>query len=222
MVARSQNLSNSLYQYMIDHSVRETELLRELRQETSRLAVGDWQSAPEQSQFIALLIELTGAREILEIGTFTGYTTLWMALALPTDGRITTIEPATDFADIAQRYWKKAGQGDKIDLRLKNGIDGLDDLVREQREATFDLVYIDADKPNYPAYYETCHELLKTGGVILIDNVFRYGRVAEPADRKRSTRIMRKLNQMVFRDSRVHMCIIPIGDGLTIARKIQT
>lgn len=219
MVARSQNLSNSLYHYMIDHSVRETEILKHLRQETSKLAEGDWQSSPEQSQFIALLIELTGASEILEIGTFTGYTTLWMALALPSGGRITTIEPAAEFADIARRYWTKAEQVDKIDLIMKTGIDGLDDLIRERRQDTFDLAYIDADKPNYPVYYETCHQLLKTGGVILIDNVFRYGRVAEPADRKRSTRIMRKLNQLVFNDSRVHMSIVPIGDGLTIARK---
>ena len=221
MVGRSLNLTDKLYQYMLDHSLREPQILQELREETGKLLEADWQTSPEQTQLITLIAQISGAVRVLEIGTFTGYTTLWMALSLSEGGHIVTIEPSEQFAGIARSFWEKAGVADRIDLRLSNGVEGLKSLLEESRQGTFDLAYIDADKPNYPAYYEDCHSLVRVGGLILIDNVFRYGRVVEAPDRKRSTRIMRELNRHIYEDDRVQISMVPIGDGLTIARKIK-
>jgi len=205
---------------MLSVSQRESELLQRLRDETSRMVGAQMQIAPEQGQFMALLAKLTGARRALEIGTYSGYSALVVAAALPEDGELITIDTSTEAPAVGRRYWDEAGLGDRIDFRQGFGADVLAELIDEGQQGTFDFVFIDADKTGYENYYELCLYLLRPGGLMLLDNVFWDGRVAEPNNQEEDTCAIRALNAKVHADPRVDMSLVPIGDGLTLVRKL--
>jgi len=198
--------------------VREHPLLRDLREETSRLPQARMQIGPEQGQFMALLAHLIGARRYLEVGVFTGYSSLAMALALPPDGRIVACDVSEEYTAVARRYWKAAGVAGKIDLRIAPALETLRQL-REQHVAPFDMAFIDADKANVKAYYEACLELIRPNGLVLVDNVLWDGAVADPADDDADTVALRDVTQRAARDERVETVLVAICDGLLIARK---
>ena len=212
------NLDDTLYHYLQDVSLREHPVLVELRAVTHKLPNAGMQISPEQGQFMALLINLIGARKTLEIGVFTGYSALAVALALPHDGCIVACDVSQEFTDIGRIYWTKAGVADKIDLRLAPAVDTLDGLIAEGQSGRFDFAFIDADKTNYDAYYERCLTLLRQGGLIAIDNVLWGGSVARPAEND-DTAAIQALNRKLQGDARVDLSMLPIGDGLTLARK---
>jgi caffeoyl-CoA O-methyltransferase len=220
MSNRSIGLNHELYQYLVDNSVREPEILMKLRQATAQHPLANMQISPEQGQFMGLLVQLIGAKKCLEIGVFTGYSALVVALNLPADGKIVACDVSEEFTAIGQPYWQQAGVRDKIDLRIAPALETLDKLLANGEAETFDFAFIDADKNNYTAYYEKCLELVRSGGVILVDNVLWDGRVADPSmqDDKR-TQSIAALNRHIYEDERVDISLIPIGDGLTIARK---
>lgn len=197
----------------------EPELLAQLRQETAQHPMGRMQIAPEQGQLMALLVQLMGAKRTLEIGVFTGYSALAVALALPADGCLIACDTSEECTAIARRYWQKAGVAHKIDLRLAPALETLDRLLAEGQANRFDFAFIDADKSNYDAYYERSLQLVRVGGLIAIDNVLWYGRVADPDIQDRRTTRLRELNRKLHRDPRVAISLIPIGDGLTLALK---
>ncbi len=182
MSTRTIGIDNQLYDYLLSTSLREVEILVKLRQETANLPQGRMQISPEQGQFMALLVQLIGAKKTLEVGVFTGYSSLAVALALPADGKIIAADVSEQFTAIARRYWQAAGVADKIDLRLAPGVETLDALLATGQAETFDFAFIDADKENYDAYYERSLQLVRPGGLIAIDNVLWSGRVADPAD----------------------------------------
>ena len=219
MSNRSIMLTDSLYEYMNDVSLREPPLLLALREETSELTQRSMQISPEQGQFMALLVRLTGARRCLEVGVFTGYSSLATALALPEDGRIVACDVSEEWTAVARRYWQRAGVDHKIDLRLAPATETLDALVAEGRGGTFDFAFIDADKTNYLAYYERTLALLRTGGLVLIDNTLWSGKVADPEVADADTVALRHFNEVLHRDERVDLSLLPVGDGLTLARK---
>ena len=212
-------MTDDLQDYLLRVSLREDPLLAELREETATLPASVMQIAPEQGQFMAFLVKLLGARELLEVGTFTGYSTLVMALALPDDGRIQACDVSADFTAVARRYWEKAGVGHKISLKLAPAVETLDALLAEGAAGRFDLVFIDADKENYDAYYERSLELVRRGGVILIDNVLWSGAVIEESKTDADTRAIRALNEKLKSDDRVFLSLMPVADGLTLALK---
>ncbi|WP_374383247.1 O-methyltransferase [Dongia sp.] len=211
-------ITRRLYDYILDVGFRDDPLLAALRAETAKLPNAMMQIAPEQGQFMALLAQLTGARCALEIGTFTGYSSLSVARALPADGKLICCDISKEYTDVARRYWAKAGIADKIDLRLGPALETLADLSRSSA-GTFDLAFIDADKTNYPKYYEAVLNLLRPGGAVLIDNVLWGGDVADPKAKDEETTVLRDLNLRIAADERVDHCLLPIADGLTIARK---
>ncbi|MGH7054829.1 MAG: O-methyltransferase [Stellaceae bacterium] len=219
MTRRSPTLSDALYDYMLQVSLREPPAFARLRAETAALPQGNMQSPPEQAQFIGFLAELIGARRCLELGTFTGYTALWIAAALPEDGRLICADINAETGATARRAWQDAGLAERIELRLGPAADTLAALAREYPPGSFDLVYIDADKTDQDRYYEAALPLTRAGGLILIDNVFWSGRVADPAYHNPSTRAIRRLNEMLHDDKRISLSLLPIGDGLTLARK---
>jgi caffeoyl-CoA O-methyltransferase len=212
-------LPEELHAYLLDVGVREPDLLRQLREETAAMPEHDMQIAPEQGALMALLVELTGARRCLEVGTFTGYSSLSVALALPADGRLVCCDLSREWTDIARRYWVQAGVADKIELRLGPALDTLDAMVIEGLAETFDFAFLDADKDNYPAYADRILTLLRRGGLMAIDNVFWGGEVAQPEVDNASVRGIRELNRMLASDERVSLSMVPIADGLTLARK---
>ena len=213
------NLTPELYEYLKSVSLREPDVLVRLRKETSRHPRAAMQISPEQGQFMSLLVKLLGVQKVLEIGVFTGYSSTIVALALPDDGQITACDIDEDFTSIAQRYWQEAGVSQKINLNLAPALETLNKLLDQGAEATYDMAFIDADKCNYPNYYEPCLRLLKPGGVLLVDNVLWDGRVADLSINDADTDGIRRLNQLVHEDSRVDMSLIPLGDGLTLVRK---
>ncbi|WP_404937493.1 class I SAM-dependent methyltransferase [Pseudomonas sp. JDS08PS003] len=219
MTARTLNLDDALYQYLLDVSLRETPLLRRLRDETQALPNARWQVAPEQGQFLALLIKLTGARRILEVGTFTGYSALCMAQALPDDGSLTCCDIPGDYNATARRYWKEAGVDQRIDLRLSPALETLAGLEQAGPLESFDLIFIDADKANYPAYLEFALRLLRVGGLVVFDNTLWSGRVLEANAASEDTRAIQALNRALKDDSRIDLSLLPLGDGLTLCRK---
>lgn len=219
MSNRSIVLTDSLYEYMTDVSLRESPLLLALREETAGLAQRGMQISPEQGQFMALLVRLVGARRCLEVGVFTGYSSLATALALPDDGRIVACDVSAEWTAVARRYWQRAGVAHKIDLRLAPAAGTLDALVAAGHGGTFDFAFIDADKTNYLAYYERTLALLRTGGLVLIDNTLWSGRVADPEVADADTVALRHFNEVLHRDERVDLSLLPLGDGLTLARK---
>jgi len=212
-------LPEELHAYLLDVGVREPDLLRQLRAETAAMPEHDMQIAPEQGALMALLVELTGARRCLEVGTFTGYSSLSVALALPADGRLVCIDLSREWTDVARRYWAQAGVADKIELRLGPALDTLDAMVAEGQAGTFDFAFLDADKDNYPAYADRLLTLLRRGGLMAIDNVFWGGEVAQPEVDNVSVRGIRELNRILASDERVSLSMVPIADGLTLARK---
>lgn len=216
MTARTLNLNDSLYQYLLDVSLRETPLLKRLRDETQALPMARWQVAPEQGQFLALLVKLTGAKRLLEVGTFTGYSALCMAAALPDDGSLICCDMPGDYNATAQRYWQEAGLAGRIDLRLGPA---LETLAQMNQQVPFDLIFIDADKANYPCYLEHALRLLRVGGLAVFDNTLWSGRVLEDNPESDDTRAIQALNRALKDDSRVDLSLLPLGDGLTLCRK---
>jgi len=219
MTRRSITLDDRLHDYMLKVSVREPEILARLRAETQRLQDPEMQIGPEQGQFMGLLVELTGARRIVEIGTFTGYSTLVMAQAMPAGGHVVACDIDPEATGIARRYWEEAGVAERIDLRIAPALETLDALLDEGHGETFDAAFIDADKERYDAYYERCLRLLRAGGLVMIDNVLWGGSVADPSRHDPGTEAIRALNAKIHDDDRVSVSLLPIGDGLTLARK---
>ncbi len=219
MSNRTINLDETLYQYLLDHSVRESALQRGLREVTSQLEMSRMQISPEQGQFMALLVELLGAERIIEIGTFTGYSALCLAQAMPEQGELICCDVNKEWTDIGRRFWRDAGVEARIDLHLAPALDTLGNLIKYGEAETFDMAFIDADKTNYLNYYECCLALVRRGGLILFDNTLWGGAVADPSDQDADTQALRELNERLHRDERVSISLVPIGDGLTLARK---
>ena len=219
MTKRSISLTDSLYDYLLAVSLREPEVLRRLRDETANLPESRMQIAPEQGQFMALLARLTGARRCIEVGVFTGYSSLAVALALPDDGRIVACDVSDEWTAVARRYWAAAGVAHKIDLRVAPALETLRALLADGAAGSYDFVFLDADKENYLRYYELALELLRPGGLIATDNTLWSGRVIDPANGEPSTVALRQFTERLHRDERVDLSLLPIGDGLTLARK---
>lgn len=221
MTKQTWGLNASLYDYYQAIAFREPEILKELRQATSQLPMANMQIAPEQGQFMALLVRLTGARKILEIGVFTGYSSLAfaLALALPPQGRILGCEISAEYAAIARQFWQKAGVSEKIDVLLGPAVTSLEQLLANGEQESFDLAFIDANKSDYDQYYELSLQLVRPGGLILIDNVLWYGKVADETVQDKATQSIRHLNAKLHQDPRISLCLVPIGDGLTLALK---
>lgn len=219
MSIKTLNLTEPLYNYLLSISLREPSILKELRDETAKLPQARMQISPEQGQFMRLLIELMNAKKTLEIGVFTGYSSLSVALALPPEGKIIACDVSEQFTNIAQQYWQKAGVANKINLYLQPAIKTLNQLIDNNEQNSFDFVFIDADKRNQIDYYEKALLLLRQGGIILIDNTLRRGYVANPDANDESVVAIRELNTKLHHDERISLSLLPIGDGLTIARK---
>jgi len=211
-------ITRQLYDYILKFGFRDDALLQELRAETAKLPASQMQISPEQGQFMALLTQLTGAKRALEIGTFTGYSSISVARALPADGKLICFDVSKDYTDVARRYWAKAGLEGKIELRLGPAVETLEKLA-ETEAGRFDLAFIDANKTDYRNYYEVVLTLLRSGGAVLIDNVLWSGDVADPKNKEEETVILRELNSFIASDARVDFVLLPIADGLTIARK---
>jgi predicted O-methyltransferase YrrM len=219
MSKKTLGLDNQLYDYLLSVSLREPDVLRQLREETARLPMAMMQIAPEQGQFMALLVQLLGATKTLDIGVFTGYSSLCVALALPPHGKIVACDISQEDTAVARRYWEVAGVADKIDLRLAPALETLDQLLATGQAGTFDFVFIDADKRNYEEYYERSLQLIRPGGLIAIDNVFWSGRVADLQVQDARTQLIRAFNEKLHQDERVSLSLVPIADGLTLALK---
>jgi caffeoyl-CoA O-methyltransferase len=210
--------TDELIKYVASVGAREHPALRRCREETARLPNANMQIAPEQGAFLALLAKILGARQALEIGTFTGYSALSVALALPEDGRVVALDVSREYTDRARRYWEEAGMQQRIDLRLGPALESLDRMVAN-REGPFDMAFIDADKSNYDAYYEHALNLLRVGGVVALDNMLWSGAVADPAINDVDTGSLRALNAKIQADDRVDMALATIADGVMLARK---
>jgi predicted O-methyltransferase YrrM len=219
MSNRSLGLEPLLYDYLLQVGVREPEILAQLRAETASHPMAQMQIAPEQGQLMALLVQLIGARRTLEIGVFTGYSALVVALALPADGQVVACDVSEEYTAIARRYWQQAGVADKIDLRIAPALDTLDALLSAGGADGFDFAFIDADKSSYDAYYERSLQLVRPGGLIAIDNVLWSGQVADPAVQDNRTNHIRALNQKLHQDPRITLALVPVADGLTLAIK---
>jgi len=219
MASRTLQMTDRLYDYMLAASLREPPLLAELRAETAKLPMAAMQISPEQGQFMAFLVEAIGARRTVEVGTFTGYSALCVALALPPGGKVIACDISEEYTAVGRRYWSRAGVADKIDLRLGPALDTLGRLLAEGGAGSIDFAFIDADKREYDGYYEAVLKLLRPGGVIAVDNVLWGGAVADAAQQDDDTRAIRALNEKLKADSRVSLSLLTIGDGLTLARK---
>ncbi len=206
----------ALDDYVVNYGTRETPLMRRLRADTQEMSAGGMQIGPDQGALLAFLVQLTNTRHALEIGTFTGYSALAIAKALPTDGRLVCCDVSEEWTAIGRKYWQEAGVAERIELRIAPALETLAEL--EAKGAQFDFAFIDADKPCYDAYYEFCLRLIRPGGLIAIDNVLWGGAVAKSSDRSEATLALRALNSKISNDSRVDLCLLPIGDGLTLVR----
>jgi predicted O-methyltransferase YrrM len=213
------NLTPAVYEYYQKNSLREPEILLKLREQTHKMSMGHMQISPEQGQLMRLLLELLAARKVLDIGVFTGYSSLSMALALPSEGKVIACDVNVEWTKIAKRFWEMANMNHKIELRLAPATETLQSLIDAGERGTFDFAFIDADKLNYLNYYEQSLALVRVGGLIAIDNVLWGGEVADPAIRDQNTEMIRKVNEVLLKDERVTMSMLPIGDGLTLARK---
>jgi predicted O-methyltransferase YrrM len=218
MTAKSSFVDPAIQEYIIENVVREDPRLRALREETARRPNARMAIGPEQGQFMQLLARAIGARRYLEIGVFTGYSSLAMALALPADGRIVACDVSEEFTGVARRHWDAAGVAQKIDLRIAPALETLE-LLRAQNVEPFDVAFIDADKANVGAYYEAALELVRPGGFVLVDNVLWDGAVLEAEAADEATQALRALNVKAGRDERIDVALVPICDGLLIARK---
>ena len=219
MSSRQVLMTADLHRYVLDNSLREPEVLARLRAETATLANAGMQIGPEQGQLMALLAKLIGARKCIEIGVFTGYSALIVALALPEDGRIVACDVSDEWTAIGRRYWKEAGVEHKIDLRLRRAVRTLESLIEAGESGSYDYAFIDADKPSYDIYYERVLQLLRPGGLILIDNVLWSGKVADQTVSDADTDALRRLNAKLHTDERVDVSLLGIGDGLMLVRK---
>ncbi len=219
MSPQTLHLTPELYRYLQSHSLREPDLLRQLRQETQAMPMAQMQISPEQGQFMAFLVQVMGAHRALEIGVFTGYSTLAVALALPADGRMVACDINPETTRIARRYWEQAGVAHKIDLRLAPAQDTLNALLAQGEANHYDFAFIDADKENYLLYYEQCLQLVRPGGLIMVDNVLWGGAVVDAAIQDRSTQAIREFNQKIYQDERITLVMLPLADGVTLARK---
>lgn len=213
------NMDERLYEYLLSVSLKEPDVLTRLREEIARDPMAILQIPPDQGQFMALLVKLMGAKRILEIGTYMGFSALSMALALPEDGYLLACDINREWTDVARRYWQEAGVADKIELRIAPALETMDDLLGDEPVRLFDMIFIDADKTNYCAYYETGLNLLRSGGLVILDNVLWSGKVADAREQEPDTVALRAINRMIYQDERIDASIIPIGDGMTIARK---
>ncbi|WNJ99177.1 class I SAM-dependent methyltransferase [Thalassospiraceae bacterium LMO-JJ14] len=220
MSARSLDIDEKLYRYMLDVGIREAAILAELRAETAGHEWAIMQISPEQGQLMQMLVRMLGAKNCIEIGTFTGYSALAVALALPGDGKLVACDISTEFTDIGVPFWEKAGVADKIDLRIAPAAESLDAMIDAGEGGAYDFAFIDADKPGYPDYFERCLTLLRPGGVIAVDNVFMGGNAADPETSSENAIAMRGFNAALKDDARVEISMVPIGDGLTLARKV--
>ncbi|MGZ8564229.1 MAG: O-methyltransferase [Candidatus Limnocylindria bacterium] len=214
MSSRTLTLTDDLVEYVRRVGLREHPVLARLRAETADMPNASMQIAPEQGAFMALLVQLTGATRILEIGTFTGYSSTAMALALPDGGRITCLDVSREWTDRARRAWADAGVADRVELRIGPAVESLEQLDDD----SFDLAFIDADKTGYDAYYTGCLRVVRPGGLILIDNVLQSGRVTDSDADDENVRAIRALNERIAADERVDMVLLPLADGLTMAR----
>lgn len=212
-------LEKHIYEYLQSVSLREAEILTQLRQETAQQPMGKMQIAPEQGQFMALLVQLIAAKKTLDVGVFTGYSSLVVALALPTDGKVVACEINQEYAAIARRWWQQAGVAHKIDLHIAPAGDTLAQLLAAGEAETFDFVFIDADKSSYETYYELALQLVRPCGLIAVDNVLWSGRVANPQVQDNRTNKIRAFNRKLHQDERISLSLVPIGDGLTLALK---
>ncbi len=219
MSTKTISVTDQVHEYMLSVSLREPELLRRLREETAELEAGGMQMSPEQGQFMRLLIHLLGAKRTLEVGVFTGYSSLSVALALPDDGQIIACDVSEEYTSIARRYWQAAGMEHKIQLKLGPAVATLDQLLEAEQHNQFDFAFIDADKENYARYYEQCLQLVRRGGLIGIDNTLWGGSLVDESKQDESTNAIRALNQKLHADDRVELSMVPIGDGFTLARK---
>jgi len=219
MSNRTLSIDDRLYEYLCSVSLREPGILRRLRAETARLPEAVMQISPEQGQFMAMLVKLTGARRCLEVGTFTGYSALVCALALPDDGRLLALDVSREWTDRAQQYWREAGVADRIELKLGPAAASMQELLDEGLQGSCDFVFIDADKAGYSTYFELGLQLMHPGALMLFDNVLWSGRVADPHDTDADTLAIRALNEQLHRDERIDISLVPIGDGLTVVRK---
>ena len=212
-------LPDAVDDYVHNVATRETPLQRRLRDETAKLPGAGMQIGADQGAFLALLVRLTGARRALEIGTFTGYSALAVAAALPGDGRLTCCDISDEWTQVARRYWREAGVAERIDLRLAPAADTLRDLLRDSGPGSFDFAFVDADKTGYDGYYEACLALLRPGGLMAFDNTLWSGAVADPARTDPDTTALRALNLKARDDPRVTSCLVSMGDGVLLARK---
>ncbi|MEW6280987.1 MAG: class I SAM-dependent methyltransferase [Candidatus Eremiobacterota bacterium] len=219
MTFKALNLTEELLEYLRVVSLREPAVMRRLREETARMPMAQMQIAPEQGQFMALLVELMGARKALEIGVFTGYSALSVARALPEDGRLVALDVSEEWTSIARSYWNEAGVAHKIELRLAPALESLAALLAEGQADTFDFAFLDADKENYENYYEAALRLLRPGGLLVADNVLYRGGVLDPHNPDRGAQAARRFNQKLLSDERVSLAMLTVADGLTLARK---
>lgn len=213
------NLTPALYQYMLEHSVHEAKPLKLLREKTAAIPMSQMQISPEQGQFMAFLVKALGVTKALEVGTYTGYSAMAVAFALPDDGKLIACDIREDWAAIAKEHWQTAGVAHKIDLRIAPASDTLAQLIAQGEVNSFDFAFIDADKTGYPDYYEKALQLLKPNGIMLIDNVLQAGQVIDSSVTKKSVVAIQQFNKQLYQDKRVDISMIPMSDGLTLVRK---
>lgn len=219
MSNKTLNLDSQLYEYLLSVSLRESEVLKKLRHETAQHPLANMQISPEQGQFMGFLVKLMGAKKTLEIGVFTGYSALAIALNLPDDGKVIACDVSEEYTNIARKYWLEANVIDKIDLHIAPALETLEKLIDNQEQETFDFAFIDADKSSYDAYYEKSLQLVRKGGIIAIDNVLWSGKVADSDVQDNRTKKIRNLNEKIYKDDRIDLSLLPIADGLTLAMK---
>ena len=212
-------LSNELRKYMLDVSFRDDDILRQLRKETLTLKEAQMQISPEQGSLLSILTKILNAKKTLDIGVFTGYSSLVVAREIPNDGLIVACDTSIEWTSIAKKYWKLAGVDNKVDLHLAPAIETLEKLIEDGQGSTYDFSFIDADKINYQSYYEYSLTLVKPGGIIAVDNVLWSGQVIDESDSEPATRAIRSFNEKLFQDDRVSISMVPVGDGLTLAYK---
>ena len=219
MTDRRLQITDEIHRYLVDHSVREPDVLARRRAATASLPQAGMQIGPEQGQLMALLAKLVGAKRCIEVGVFTGYSSLAVALALPEDGRILACDVSEQWTAIARRFWREAGVEHKIELKLQPAVRTLEELLAAGEAGRYDFAFVDADKPAYDSYYELLLKLLRPGGLMALDNTLWSGAVLDPNEREPNTVALRALNDKLHRDERIDLSLLPVGDGLTLARK---
>jgi predicted O-methyltransferase YrrM len=219
MANQTIGLSDELAAYVVEVGVREPDVLARLREETAAIPQHGMQIAPEEGAFLAMLVELTGARRCIEIGTFTGYSAIAVALALPGDGQLVCCDVSQEWTSLASRYWDEAGVADKIDLRVAPAAETLDQLLADGEEGTYDFAFVDADKAGYDGYYEQLLRLVRRGGLIAFDNMLWGGEVLDQDSEDEDTLALRALNTKLAGDERITLCLLPVADGVTLARR---